>query len=308
MVKTSLVKSVGFNTLMIIRPDGIPLVKRHYSENSPLIDSALISGFFSALVTFSDAMLLNYVSDIGVKYSRLFFKYQSNFVYIVELDESLLMKSNFQQARYQVDVILWHLAERFPYYYAKKGIKSYEVPVGKKKISFNYVDNLIRKGCRDWLKIIKPNLETSKFDNIPFTTTINILEATQKWGIDAFYVIGKEKIIYELKFNKKNTLTNSGELLSNFLDAVKSFGDKTFLSSVSDIGFFNNRLYFKFFDTINFLTIVNELKYFKYPINGTKMMIQSVVNQLTNKLESLIQNNDEEKISKTLSKYFMEMN
>ena len=308
MVKTSLVKSVGFNTLMIIRPDGIPLVKRHYSENSPLIDSALISGFFSALVTFSDAMLLNYVSDIGVKYSRLFFKYQSNFVYIVELDESLLMKSNFQQARYQVDVILWHLAERFPYYYAKKGIKSYEVPVGKKKISFNYVDNLIRKGCRDWLKIIKPNLETSKFDNIPFTTTINILEATQKWGIDAFYVIGKEKIIYELKFNKKNTLTNSGELLSNFLDAVKSFGDKTFLSSVSDIGFFNNRLYFKFFDTINFLTIVNELKYFKYPINGTKMMIQSVVNQLSNMLESLIQNNDEEKISKTLSKYFMEMN
>ena len=306
MVKTSLVKSVGFNTLMIIRPDGIPLVKRHYSENSPLIDSALISGFFSALVTFSDAMLLNYVSDIGIKYSRLFFKYQSNFVYIVELDESLLMKSNFQQARYQVDVILWHLAERFPYYYAKKGIKSYEVPSGKKKISFNYVDGLIRKGCRDWLKIIKPNLEISKFD-FSFTTTVNILEATQKWGIDAFYVIGKEKIIYELKFNKKNTLTNSGELLSNFLDAVKSFGDKTFLSSVSDIGFFNNRLYFKFFDTINFLTIVNELKYFKYPINATKLMIQSVVDQLSNMLESLIQNNEEEKISKTLSKYFMEM-
>lgn len=305
--KTSLVKKVGINTLLIIRPDGIPLIKCHYSESSPLTDGTLISGFFSALVTFSDAMLLNYVSDIGVKYSRLFFKYQANFVYIVELDESLLMKSNFQQARYQVDVILWHLAEKFPYYYAKKGIKSYELPSGKKKISANYVNALIRKGCQDWLKIIKPDLEKSTFNNIPFTTTISILDATQKWGIDAFYVLGKEKIIYELKFNKKNTLTNSGELLSSFLSAVKSFGDKTFLSSVTDIGFFNNRLYFKFFETINFLTIVNELKYFKYPINGTKMIIQSVVDQLSNMLESLIQNNEEEKISKTLSKYFMEM-
>ena len=36
-------------------------------------------------------------------------------------------------------------------------------------------------------------------------------------------------------------------------------------------------------------------------------MIQSVVDQLSNMLESLIQNNEEEKISKTLSKYFMEM-
>ena len=64
--KTSLVKKVGINTLLIIRPDGIPHYKCHYSENSPLADSTLISGFFSALVTFSDAMLLNYVSDIGV--------------------------------------------------------------------------------------------------------------------------------------------------------------------------------------------------------------------------------------------------
>ena len=307
MPKTSIVEKVGLNTIMIIRQDGIPLLKRHFSENSPLTDATLVSGFFSALVSFSDAMLLNYVSDIGIKYSRLFFKYQSGFVYVVELDESLLTKSNFQQARYQVDVLLWHLAEKFPYYYIKKGYKSYEMPVGKKKISTRFIDSLIRKGCRDWLKVIKPNLETSKFDYIPFTTSVNILEATQKYGIDAFYVLGKEKIIYELKFNKKNNLTNSGEMLSSFLSAVKSFGDKTFLSSVSDIGFFNNRLYFKFFDTVNFLTIIDELKYFKYPINGTQLMITGVVNQLTDMLESLIQNNDEEKISKTLSKYFMEM-
>lgn len=111
MPKTSLVKKIGLNTLLIIRPDGIPLVKRHYSENSPLTDATLIGGFFSALVTFSDAMLLNYVSDIGINFSRLFFKYQSGFVYVVELDESLLMKSNFQQARYLVDVVLWHLAK-----------------------------------------------------------------------------------------------------------------------------------------------------------------------------------------------------
>jgi hypothetical protein len=292
---------------MIIRPDGIPLIKRHYSENSPLIDGTLISGFFSALVSFSDALLLNYVSDIGVKYSRLFFKYQSNFVYVVELDESLLMKSNFQQARYQVDVILWHLAEKFPYYYTKKGFKSYEMPVGRRKISPKFIDTLIRKGCRDWLKVIKPNLETSKFDNIPFTSNVNLLDMTRKYGIDAFYVLGDEKILYELKFNKKNTLTNSGELLSSFLSAVKSFGDKTFLTSVSDIGFFNNRLYFKFFDTVSFLTIVDELKYFKYPINGTKLMIQSVVNQLSDMLEGLILNNDQEQITKALSKYFMEM-
>lgn len=308
MPKTSLVEKVGLNTLMIIRPDGIPLIKRQYSENSPLSDTTLISGFFSALVTFSDAMLLNYVSDIGINYSRLFFKYQSGFVFIVELDESLLQKSNFQQARYEVDVILWHLAEKFPYYYAKKREKSYEIPVGKKKISSNFIDTMMRKGCRDWLKVIKPDLETSKFDNIPFTPSINFLEASQKYGIDALYVLGEEKIIYELKFNKKNTLTNSGELLSDFLTAVKSFGDKTFLSSVSDIGFFNNRLYFKFLDTINFLTIIDEFKYFKYPINGTRLMIQSVLNQLTDMLESLIQNNNQEKISRELSKYFMEMN
>ena len=307
MPKTSILEKVGLNTLLIIRPDGIPLVKRHYSETSPLSDATLIGGFFSALVTFSDAMLLNYVSDIGIKYARLFFKYQSGFVFIVELNENLLMKSNFQQARYQVDVLLWHLAERFPYYYAKKGFKSYEMPVGKRKISPKFIDSLIRKGCRDWVKIIKPNLETSKFDNIPFTTSLNILEATQKYGIDALYVLGEEKIIYELKFNKKNTLTNSGELLSDFLTAVKSFGDKTFFTSVSDIGFFNNRLYFKFFDKINFLTIIDELKYFKYPINGTLMLIQGVVNQLTDMLESVIQNNDEDKLTKILSKYFMEM-
>ena len=298
---------MGLNTLLIIRPDGIPLIKRVYSETSPLTDSTLISGFFSALITFSDSMLLNYVSDIGIVSSRLFFKYQSGFVYIVELDETLCEKSNFQQARYQVDVLLWHLAEKFPYYYVKKGFKSYEMPVGKKRISPKFIDTLVRKGCRDWLKVVKPDLVESKFNFIPFTTTVNILEATQKYGIDAFYVLGKEKIIYELKFNKKNTLTNSGELLSNFLDAVKSFGDKNFFNSVSDIGFFNNRLYFKFFDTVNFLTIIDELKYFKYPINGTRLMIQSVVNQLSDMLEVLIQNNDEEKISLTLSKYFMEM-
>ena len=307
MPKTSLVQRVGLNTIMVIRPDGMPLIKRHYSDHSPLTDATLISGFFSALVTFSDSMLLNYVSDIGINFSRLFFKYQSNFVYVVELDESLLMKSNFQQARYEVDVILWHLAEKFPYYYKKKGFKSYEMPIGKRKISPKFIDTLIRKGCRDWLKVIKPDLEVSKFDHIPFTTTVNILEATQKYGIDAFYVLGKEKIIYELKFNKKNTLTNSGELLSNFLSAVKAFGDKTFLSSVSDIGFFNNRLYFKFFDTVDFLTVIDELKYFKYPINGTQLMIQGVVNQLTDMLENLIDTHDETQISKTLSKYFMEM-
>lgn len=181
------------------------------------------------------------------------------------------------------------------------------MPVGRKKISPKFIDTLIRKGCRDWLKVIKPNLEITKFNNIPFTTTINILEATQKFGIDAFYVLGEEKIIYELKFNKKNTLTNSGELLSSFLSAVRTFGNKTFLSSVSDIGFFNNRLYFKFFDTVNFLTIIDELKYYKYSIKGTQLMITSVVNQLTDMLESLIQNNDQENISMTLSKYFMEM-
>lgn len=305
--KIAITKKVGLNTVLIIRPDGIPLVKRHYSDNSPLTDGTLISGFFSALITFSDSMLLNYVSDIGISSARLFFKYQSGFVYIVELDESLLVKSNFQQARYQVDVLLWHLAEKFPYYYIKKGFKSYEMPAGKRRISPKFIDTLIRKGCRDWLKVVKPDLEESKFNPIPFTASINILDATQKYGIDAFYVLGTEKIIYELKFNKKNTLTTDGKLLQDFLDAVKSFGDQTFFTAVSDIGFFNNRLYFKFLNTVNFLTIVDELKYFKYPINGTKMMIQAVVNQLSDMLEVLIQNNDEEKISKTLSRYFMEM-
>ena len=56
---------------------------------------------------------------------------------------------------------------------------------------------------------------------------------------------------------------------------------------------------------MNILLVV--IHHFKYPINGTQLMITGVVNQLTDMLESLIQNNDEEKISKTLSKYFMEM-
>ena len=131
MDQTEYIQSLGIKTLLIINNDGIPIFTNHFSQDSLLKQNILVlSSFFSAFNSFAEALLLSYLSDFGIKDQRLFYKYYSDFFFIIGIDsQKYLDNKSFYDMRELIDIILWQLSQEFAYMFDErlKDLKSFEL-------------------------------------------------------------------------------------------------------------------------------------------------------------------------------------
>lgn len=276
MEREKLFDTIGLNAVMIIDENGIPLLTRHYRQDTPLSqDSLLVSGFFSAVRSFAESMLLSYISDIGMLQSRLFFKYQMNLIYILAFDESRFAKSNILGIRHFVDQILWKLTTEFLTYYEELRSTLKSFALNKRLKDFiPKMDQLMFDGCLEWFNTNQGQIGSfhSVYGSEDEPATI-----IDRFGIDGCYVFGQEGLVFNHVIAKQNPLSSAGDVMEGFFKGIQAFVTTTQISTTTDIGMFRNRIHVTFFEPYTFLLVVDELKYLSWTVHDTHRIVERIL-------------------------------
>ncbi len=294
--KITFIKSLGIKTLLIVNNDGIPIFTFHFSEDSLLKRNILIlSSFFSAFNSFAEALLLSYLSDFSIRDQRIFYKYYSDFFYIVGIDSSKYSNKSFYDMRELIDIILWQLSQEFAYLFDNqlKELKSFELnDYISKNLSYLLVDHMYN-GCIDWVENAKTSSIIETNITVPDMTVILPSEMSQKYGLDAAYVLRGDIVVFQQVYNQ--SITINGDLLSSLFRAIQSFSSTQFGMVLREIGLFNQRLFYKQFKKEIYLFLINDLLFYKHSITDTENIIFSMIDAMVPKLKSNIKEEDKEK-------------
>jgi hypothetical protein len=283
------IKSIGIKTILIINNDGIPIFTYHFSNDSLLKQNILVlSSFFSAFNSFAEALLLSYLSDFGIEDQRLFYKYYSDFFFIIGVDSDKYLHKSFYDMRELVDVILWQLSQEFAYLYDDQlaEMKTFEL---HEFIMNNLTETLIEhmyQGCLDWAENIKTSSIIDTDVIFPDINSATHLELTGKYGLEAAYVLQGDIVVYQLILN--HAINIDGDLLSSLFRAVDSFSSTQFGLVLKEIGLFNQRLFYKQVDKEVYLFLVNDLLFYKHSIADTERIIYAIIDKLIPELKSHI--------------------
>ena len=203
--KADFIKSLGIKTILIVNNDGIPIFTYHFSEDSLLKQNILVlSSFFSAFNSFAEALLLSYLSDFGIEDQRLFYKYYSDFFYIIGIDSKKYPDKSFYDMRELVDIILWQLSQEFAYMFDDelKELKSYELNDYIAKHLQDELINHMYQGCIDW----KENIKTSSIVDtniiIPDMNTVSTSDMQTKYGLESAYVLRGDIVVFQQIYNQ----------------------------------------------------------------------------------------------------------
>lgn len=299
--KADFILSLGIKTILIVNNDGIPIFTYHFSEDSLLKQNILVlSSFFSAFNSFAEALLLSYLSDFGIQDQRLFYKYYSDFFFLIGVDSSKYTTKSFYDLREFVDIILWQVSQKFAYIFDEqlKELKSYQL---HDYIMTNLKDELIDhmyQGCIDWSDTIKTSSIVETDFVMPDMNGVTNEELTGKYGLESFYVLRGDIIVYQQVLNQ--TLTIDGDLLSSLFRAIDSFSTTQFGQVLKEIGLFNQRLFYKQHDKENYLFLVNDLLYYKHSIANTEKIIYAMIDSMIPKLKEKITVVDKENIDEDM--------
>ena len=288
--KTEYIRSMGIKTLLIINNDGIPVFNFHFSDDSLLKQNILVlSSFFSAFNSFAEALLLSYLSDFGIEDQRLFYKYYSDFFFIIGIDSNKYTNKSFYDMRELVDIILWQLSQEFAYMFDDqlKDLKSYELHDFISKFLQDNLINHMYQGCMDWVENIgkKTSTVTSNIE-LPEMNSLSNEDLSSRFGLEAAYVLRGDIVVYQQVFN--SAIKVDGDLLSSLFRAIDSFSSTQFGLFLKEIGLFNQRLFYKHFEKEIYLFLVNDLLYYKHSITDTEKIIYSMIDYMIPKLKANI--------------------
>lgn len=302
--KITFIKSLGIKTILIVNNDGIPIFTFHFSDDSLLKQNILVlSSFFSAFNSFAEALLLSYLSDFGIQDQRLFYKYYSDFFFIIGIDmQKYGANKSFYDMRELVDVILWQLSQQFAYLFDDqlKDLKSFELnDYISKNLQTILIDHMYQ-GCLDWVENAKTSSIVDADITVPNMNIIPPSDMSQKYGLDAAYILRGDIVVYQQVYNQSTTI--NGDLLSSLFRAIQSFSSTQFGLVLREIGLFNQRLFYKQFEKEIYLFLVNDLLYYKHSITDTESIIFSMIDALIPKLKSNIKDEDKDKVEEDIFK------
>ena len=301
--KIDFIKSLGIKTILIVNNDGIPIFTYHFSEDSLLKQNILVlSSFFSAFNSFAEALLLSYLSDFGIQDQRLFYKYYSDFFFILGVDSSKYFDKSFYDMRELVDVILWQLSQKFAYLFDEKlsELKSYQL---HDYIMTNLQDELIGhmyEGCVDWKDTVNTSSIIETNFTMPDMNQFTIEELTNSYGLESVYILRGDILVYQEILNQ--SIKVDGDLLSSLFRAIDSFSSTQFGLVLKEIGLFNQRLFYKHEDKEIYLFLVNDLLYYKHSIINTEKIIYGMIDSLIPNLKTKIVVKDQEKTDEDIFK------
>ena len=204
--KSEYIKSLGIKTILIINNDGIPIFTYHFSEDSLLKQNILVlSSFFSAFNSFAEALLLSYLSDFGIQDQRLFYKYYSDFFFIIGVDSEKYSDKSFYDMRELVDIILWQLSQEFAYIFDDKlkELKSFELHDYISKNMQNELISHMYQGCIDWVDTINTSSIKDTDIVIPDMNTVPIEDMSTRFGLEAAYVLRGDIVVYQQIYNQQ---------------------------------------------------------------------------------------------------------
>ena len=287
--KEQFIKSLGIKTILIVNNDGIPIFTYHFSDDSLLKQNILVLGsFFSAFNSFAEALLLSYLSDFGIEDQRLFYKYYSDFFFIIGVDSEKYTDKSFYDMRELVDIILWQLSQEFAYIFDDKlaELKSYQL---HDFIMKNLQEELIGhmyQGCVDWQDTANNSSIVKTEISFPDINSLSTEDMTVKYGLEAAYVLRGDILVYQQIFNQAVTI--DGDLLSSLFRAIDSFSSTQFGLVLKEIGLFNQRLFYRHVDKEIYLFLINDLLYYKHSITNTEKLIDLMIDSMVPQLQSKI--------------------
>lgn len=297
------IKSLGIKTILIINTDGIPIFTYHFSDDSLLKQNILIlSSFFSAFNSFAEALLLSYLSDFGIQDQRLFYKYYSDFFFIIGIDSTKYTDKSFYDMRELVDIILWQISQEFAYMFDDKlkELKSFEL---NDYIAKNMQEELIShmyQGCVDWVDTIKTSSINDSEIVIPDMNTVSPEDMSTRFGLEAAYVMRGDIIVYQQVYNP--AIKIDGDLLSSLFRAIDSFSSTQFGLVLQEIGLFNQRLFYRQYDKEIYLFLVNDLLYYKHSIADTEDIIYSMIDSIIPRLKANVKDAEKDKVDEDIFK------
>ncbi len=301
--KSEYIKALGIKTILIVNNDGIPIFTHHFSEDSLLKQNILVlSSFFSAFNSFAEALLLSYLSDFGIQDQRLFYKYYSDFFFIIGIDSEKYTDKSFYDIRELVDIILWQLSQEFAYIFDDqlKELKSFEL---HDYISKNLHEELIGhmyQGCVDWVDTIKTSSIKDTDIVIPDMNTVSPEDMSSRFGLEAAYVLRGDIVVYQQTYNQ--AIKFDGDLLSSLFRAIDSFSTTQFGLVLKEIGLFNQRLFYRQFEKEIYLFLVNDLLYYKYSVADTELIIYSMIDSIIPRLKASIKDVEKDKVDEDIFK------
>lgn len=283
--------ATGLDSMLILNNNGIPLVVRHYREDSLLSnDEVLVSSFFSAMSTFANQLLLSYISDIGLVNQRLFFKYQGDVIYVLVFDEGKLVGRDYQSIRQFVEQIMWHLVGNFyPFYdQARRTLRPMELSRAIHEFHPT-IDALMVSGTQEYLR-------TSVVEGEPLLLTDLTFE---QYGLEHLYILRGEEVLCEFELEGATPNVFTGDILNSFFAAITAFASNAFMTSLSDVGLFSNRLYVHTEAGFTFMLVVNELVYIGLSITDERALVEKILRRITRKFLDL-PHHDQELITKEM--------
>ena len=97
-----------------------------------------------------------------------------------------------------------------------------------------------------------------------------------------FYLSNKVIII------RSKAIKIEGELLSDLFRAINSFASTQFGLILSEIGLFNQRLFYKNVDSEIYLFLVNDLIHFSKSVLETQNLVNSMIDRLIDELKQTL--------------------
>lgn len=255
---------IGLLSLYIIDDSGLPLMIRSYFADEYSDEkNIIITSFASAISIFAQNVLISFISDIGIGDKRLFFKYQSGFLYLLVFDENKLHGLTLNKLHELMAITVWRLDAIWKefYYTELKGDSTMTIPINISK-SETQVDRLLAKGCKDFLHIQEKTIpENGNITPIKFqkTSKKNFLKDI---GLSALFLLDRNnRPIYTNLFVPSNPLIDDEETVTAFLTAIGTFSKVYLFSQVTDVGMFNQRLFIKQSKYCKVIVVIDDLRF-----------------------------------------------
>ena len=183
-------KKIGLNSLYIVDSSGLPiLIRNYFADEYSDEKNIIITSFASAITIFAQNILVSFISDIGIEDKRLFFKYQSDFIYLLVFDEDKLKGLTLNKLHELMAITVWRLDAIFKEFYhneLKSDVsKSLPVDIERKE---SKIDTFLAKGCNDWFEIQEKSLPAEKLNERIIFQKSSKNKFLKDIGLSAFYL------------------------------------------------------------------------------------------------------------------------
>lgn len=287
MVDTKILPQIGINSVYIIKTEGIPLIVRNYAETSIFTkDYVIISGFITAFNMFTESAMGAYISDLSLLGQRLFFKHQSEIVYIIAIDEQAFVNLSLQDCRHFIEELLWRMVSIFSDFFGEAE-KKYKFRALEKELDAfsERVDELIVEGAQSWLE----TLSLMRKVNTAIVADLESLKVShnllQNSGLLNLFVLEENNLTYETNLAGEESTEEMNQTITNFYKTIQSFASNALVSAVNDIGLFSQRIHIGKFERRTIMVIVDQLRYLHYPITILNLIIEDLLIKLNKHLD-----------------------